>query len=125
MNERKSNEAIKTKIVYSKTQTLTTVDLSDVTFYTPDDMMRFRDRLQMVVNKFRIIGYDEKGEIDDNATFVCIQPSGGNSATFLATKSKCVLRIPGIYNFAQYNSTPFEYVAEKFHEKFHSLRAEQ
>ena len=97
------------------TKTLTSVDLSDVMFYTPRQIMHFRHNSERLVNKFRIIGYDEEGNVNDSAPFVCIQPSGGNSATFMATKSKSVLRVPGIYNFAHFNSTPSEYVAEKFH----------
>lgn len=97
------------------TKTLTSVDLSDVMFYTPRQIMHFRHNPERLVNKFRIIGYDEEGNVNDSAPFVCIQPSGGNSATFMATKSKSVLRVPGIYNFAHFNSTPSEYVAEKFH----------
>ena len=110
------NEAIKTKktkIGYSKTQTLTTVDLSDVTFYTPRQIMHFRHNPERLVNKFRIIGYDVEGNVNDSAPFVCIQPSGGNSAMFLVTQLKSVLRVPGIYDFAKYNSTPFDFVAQK------------
>ena len=113
-----SNKATKTKIVYSKTQTFTTVEISDVTFYTPSEIVHFRHNPERLCNKFRIIGYGEEGKVDDKAPFVCIPPSTGNSATFLATKSKSVLRVPGIYDFTKYNSTPFDYVAEKFHSVF-------
>ena len=115
------NEAIKTKktkIGYSKTQTLTTVDLSDVMFYTPRQIMHFRHNPERLVNKFRIIGYDVEGNVNDSAPFVCIQPSSGNSAMFLVTQLKSVLRVPGIYDFAKYNSTPFDFVAQKYNSVF-------
>ena len=113
-----NKEAMKTKIVYRKTQTFKSVVVSDVTFYTPSEIAHFRHNPERLCNKFRIIGYDEEGNIDLNAPFVCIPPSKGNSAMFLATKSKSVFRVPGIYHFATYNSTPLDFVAEKFHSVF-------
>lgn len=113
-----NNDAMKTKIVYSKTQTFTSVVVSDVTFYTPSEIALFRHNPERLCNKFRIIGYDEEGNVDFNALFVCIPPTKGNSAMFLSTKHKSVWRVPGIYDFAKYNSTPFDFVNEKFHSVF-------
>lgn len=114
----KSKTDKKTKIVYGKTQTFTSVVVSDVTFYTPSEIALFRHNPERLCNKFRVIGYDKEGNVDLNAPYVCIPPSTANSAMFLATKSKSVLRVPGIYGFAKYNSTPFDYVAEKFRSVF-------
>lgn len=93
---------------------LKSVEISNVAFYSPDQIMRFRDRPQMLINKFRILGYNERGETDFNAPLICIEPSHGNCVTFLALQSKCTLRIPGIYTYYEKSSSPLEYVADKF-----------
>ena len=115
IKSKKRLEAMNTSTL--KVDTLKHVKRSDIPFYSHDDIMRFRRSSNMVINKFRTLGYDEKGEINPEAPFVCIRTIGdNNSATFLGQTSMSLLRIPGIYKYLKTSSSssPIEYVSERF-----------
>ena len=115
MKSKKRLEAMNTSTL--KVDTFKPVKRSDIPFYYHDDIMRFRRKPNMVINEFRTLGYDEKGEVNPEAPFVCIRTIGdNNSATFLGQTSMSLLRIPGIYKYLQSSSSlsPIEYVSERF-----------
>lgn len=89
------------------------VDDDDVTFYNPVEIKHFRRNHPFLktIDRFRILGYNEEGEVDPNSDFICVKPSYGNSVTIFSRSSKLTLRIPGIYSVT---TTPLQFVTEKF-----------